>query len=57
MIISRAFAADSVVNTGSSGGGNAVLVILGVAILFALFLQGRKRLRKRAESRVERDES
>ncbi len=57
MIISRAFAGDSVVNTGSSGGGNAVLVILGVAILFALIHQGRKKLRKRAESRVERDES
>jgi hypothetical protein len=57
MIISHAVAADSVVNTGSSGGGNAVLVILGVAILFALFHQGRKRLRKRAENRVDRDES
>ena len=33
------------VDTGSEGGGNALLIILGVGILFLLLYFGRKKLR------------
>ena len=54
MLISRAFAGHGVVDTGSAGGGNALLIILGVAILLGLVYMGRKRWRRR---KAERDAS
>jgi hypothetical protein len=57
MLISRALAGHGVVDTGSDGGGNAVLIILGVAIAFLLFYMVRKKLRKRAEQRDNDEET
>ncbi|MEE2970588.1 MAG: hypothetical protein VX741_10700 [Pseudomonadota bacterium] len=57
-MISRALAGHGVVDTGSDGGGNAVLIILGVAILFLVFYMGRKKWRKlRAEQDDNEDSS
>ena len=53
-MISRALAGHGIVDTGSDGGGNAVLIILGVAILFLVFYMGRKKWRKR---RAEQDDN
>ncbi len=36
MLIGRAWAAHGVVGTGGSGGGNALLIILGGAIVLAV---------------------
>jgi hypothetical protein len=55
MWISEAFAAHGVVGTGSSGGGNALLIILGVAILLGAVYVLQKRLRKRLAERKESD--
>lgn len=54
MLISRALAGHGIVDTGSDGGGNAVLIILGVAILFLVFYMGRKKWRKH---RAEQDDN
>ena len=43
MLVSRALAGHGVVDTGSEGGANALLIILGVGILFLLLYWGRKR--------------
>ena len=40
-------AGHGLVDSGSSGGGNAVLIIVGVAVVFGLFYMGRKRWRGR----------
>ncbi len=45
MLISRALAGHGVADTGSSGGGNALLIILEVVILLGLVHMGRKKLR------------
>ncbi len=50
-MFSRALAGHGVVDTGSSGGGNAVLIILGVAIIVGLVTMGRKRWQRRAARR------
>ena len=50
MLVSQAWAGHGVVDTGSSGGGNTLLVILGVGILFVLFHTARKRWRRRKTS-------
>ncbi len=56
MLISRALAGHGVVDTGSSGGGDALLIILGVGILFILLYFGRKRWRGRNASRNDSDQ-
>jgi len=50
MLVSRAEAAHGVVDTGSSGGGNALLIILGVAIAFGLGFSIYKRWRNRTQN-------
>ncbi len=47
MLISPALAAHGVTDTGSSGGGNALLIILGVAIFLGLVYLGQKKWRRR----------
>ncbi len=47
MPVSRALAGHGIVDTGSSGGGDTLLIILGVAILFGLFYMARKRIKRR----------
>lgn len=54
-MFSRALAGHGVVDTGSSGGGNAVLIILGVGIVIGLFYMGRKRWQRRAAKRDGRE--
>jgi hypothetical protein len=49
MLVSRAEAAHGVVDTGSSGGGDALLIILGVAIAFGLGFSIYKRWRNRTQ--------
>ena len=56
-MFSRALAGHGVVDTGSSGGGDAVLIILGVGIAFGLFHMGRKRWRRRTVKRDDNDEA
>jgi hypothetical protein len=56
MLVSRAFAGHGVVDTGSAGGGNTLLVILGVGILFGLVYMGRKRWRRRKAAGQDKDE-
>ena len=46
MLVSRAFGHGTIASE-SSGGGNALLIILGVGILFRLVYMGRKRWRRR----------
>jgi len=46
-MFSRALAGHGVVDTGSAGGGNAVLIILGVGIVIGLVHMGRKRWKRR----------
>ena len=47
MLIATALAADFTPGTGSSGGGIALLVIIGIVIAFFLISAGLKRLRRR----------
>ena len=54
-MISRALA-HGIKDAGSSGGANALLIILGVAILFGLAHMGRKRWRRRRARRVDSGE-
>ena len=56
MLISRALA-HGAVGTGSSGGGNALLIILAVAIVLGLVYGGQKKWRKRMLMRDGDDES
>ena len=57
MLISYAWAGHGVASTGSTGGGDALLIILGVGILIGLALMGRNRLRKRRAKRDDKDEA
>ena len=45
MAASRALAGHGIVDTGSSGGGDTLLVILGVVILLGLFHMAWKRMK------------
>ena len=51
MLISHALAGHGVVGTGSSGGGNALLIILAIAVVLGLFFMGRKKWRGRKQGR------
>lgn len=51
MLISQAFAGHFTPDTGNSGGGDTLLIILGVGILLGLVYAGQKRLRKRLPQR------
>lgn len=51
MLISSAWAGHGVVSTGSSGGGNALLIILAVAIASFLAYLGQKKLRRHLSGR------
>ncbi|MDX1483649.1 MAG: hypothetical protein R3229_04130 [Alphaproteobacteria bacterium] len=51
MLFSRALAAHGVVDTGSSGGANALLIILGIAIVLGAVYVLQKRLRNRRAGR------
>lgn len=57
MLISRALAGHGVVSTGSSGGGNALLIILAVFIGLGLVYMGQKKWRERTLRRDGNDES
>ncbi len=57
MLVSRALAGHGVVDTGSAGGGDALLIILGVGIVFLLLYFGRKRWRGRNARRDDSDQS
>ncbi len=48
MLISRALAHGSG-GTGSSGGGNALLIILAIAVVLGLLYTGQKRWRARRQ--------
>ena len=50
MLVSRALAAHGIVDTGSSGGGDTLLIMLGVAILFGVLYAVRKRMRRNREA-------
>jgi hypothetical protein len=57
MLISRAMAAHpNTADTGSSGGANALLIILGVFILLGFVYYLQKRLRRRLAERKEGQE-
>lgn len=56
MLISSAWAAHGVVGTGSSAGGNALLIILGVGIALGLLYKARKKWRRRGLKRDGVDE-
>ena len=49
MLISHALAGHGVVSTGSSGGGNALLIILAVAVVLGLLYIGLKKWRGRKQ--------
>jgi hypothetical protein len=51
MLISPALAAHGEADTGSSGGGAALLIILGVVITLALVYLAQKRWRSRMRGR------
>ncbi len=51
MLISSALAGHGVTDTGSSGGGNALLIILGVIVVLGLARLVRKKFRDRWEKR------
>jgi len=55
MLISPALAAHGVVDTGSSGGGTALLVILAVIVGVALIYIAQKKWRRRLQARDRRD--
>ena len=55
-MISEAFAGHGVVSTGSSGGGDALLIILGVAVAAGFLYALQKRLRRRLSGDSNRDE-
>lgn len=57
MLISPALAGHGVVGTGSSGGGDALLIILAVAIVAGLLYRGQKKWRRRMLMRDGEDES
>ena len=57
MLISRALAGHGVTSTGSSGGGNALLIILAVFIVLGLVYVGQKKWRERMPRRDGDDES
>ncbi len=57
MLISRALAGHGVVDTGSSGGGDALLIILGVGILIFLLYMGRNKWRRRNARPDDNDEA
>lgn len=48
-MISSAWARNSVVDTGSSGGGNALLIMLAAGITFGFAYAAYKRWRRRNE--------
>lgn len=54
MFISRAFGHGTIASE-SSGGGNALLIILGIAILFGLAYMARNRWRRRNAGRDDND--
>lgn len=56
MLISSAWA-HGAKTAGSSGGANALLIILGVGILFALIYTGRKRWLERKARHDDNDET
>ncbi len=57
MLVSRALAGHGVVDTGSSGGGNALLIILGIGIALGLAYMGWKKWRRRQAPRDDTDVS
>lgn len=51
MLISQAFAGHFTPDTGNSGGGDTLLVILGAGIVLGLLYSLQKRLRRRLQQR------
>jgi len=47
MLISHALAGHGVTDTGSAGGGNALLIILAVAVVLGFLYVGQKKWRRR----------
>ena len=56
MLISLALASDTGVDPGSSGDGNALLIVLGIAITLGAVYVLQKRLRNRMADREESTE-
>lgn len=56
MLISNAWAGHGVVGTGSSGGGNALLIIIAVGITLGLLYRVQKKWRTRRARRNGDDE-
>ena len=51
MLISRAFAGHFTPGTGSTGGGDALLIILGVGLVLGVLHMAWKRWRQRMQAR------
>ena len=57
MLISQAWAGHFSPTTGNSGGGDTLLIILGVGIALGLLYSAQKRLRRRLMQRHDDGES
>jgi hypothetical protein len=57
MLISQAFAGHFTPDTGNSGGGNTLLIILGAGILLGILYSVQKRLRRRLAQRQAENDS
>lgn len=51
MLISQAWAGHFTPDTGNTGGGDALLIILAAGIVLGLLYAGQKRLRRRLQAR------
>ncbi len=51
MLISQALAGHFTPDTGNTGGGDTLLIILGAGIVLGLLYSGQKRLRRRMQAR------
>ena len=57
MLISPAFAGHFMADDGNTGGGNTLLIILGVGLVLCLLYFGQKKLRRRMLARQGEGES
>ena len=57
MLISPAFAGHFMADDGNTGGGNTLLIILGVGLVLAAIYFGQKRWRRRMLARQGESES
>ncbi len=57
MLISQAWAGHFTPDTGNTGGGDALLIILAAGIVLGLLYSGQKRLRRRLQARQSKPDS